>query len=216
MHRLISGILILAIPGFACAYVPSIPTSIPRAIPTGAILFQDDFSSQASGWDRLSTGEGIMDYDAGGYRILVNALQTNFWSTPRREFADVRIEVDTGKLGGPDENRAGLLCRMSGNDYYFFLITSDGYYAIGLYSGGRALLLGQDELRTSAHIRTGLAVNHLRADCIGDSFTFYVNGVQLAQVRDAALKSGDIGLLAGTFALGGVDVIFDNFVVIQP
>jgi hypothetical protein len=30
------------------------------------------------------------------------------------------------------------------------------------------------------------------------------------------LKHGDVGLLAGTFAHPGVDVIFDNFVVMKP
>ena len=157
-----------------------------------------------------------MDYDAGGYRILVNSEQTNFWSTPHRDFSDVRIEVDTGKLGGPDENRAGVICRLIGSDYYFFLITNDGFYAVGLFSGGQAVLLGQNEMQTTPYIKTGLAVNHLRADCIGDSLTFYINGYQVAQAQDAILASGDVGLLAGTFVQPGADLIFDNFVVLQP
>jgi hypothetical protein len=43
-----------------------------------------------------------------------------------------------------------------------------------------------------------------------------VNGFQLISVQDARLKSGDIGLLAGTFAQPSVDVIFDNFVALKP
>jgi hypothetical protein len=46
--------------------------------------------------------------------------------------------------------------------------------------------------------------------------TFYVNGFQIAQTQDAALSSGDIGLIAGTFGEPGVDILFDNFVVLQP
>jgi len=71
-------------------------------------------------------------------------------------------------------------------------------------------------MRADSNIKTGLAVNHLRADCMGNTLTFYVNGFQLAQVQDSTLASGDIGLLAGTFAQPGVDVVFDNFVVLQP
>lgn len=164
----------------------------------------------------MQVGEGIMDYDAGGYRILVNAVQTNFWATPGRDFADVRIEADTGKLAGPDENRIGLICRFNGNDYYFFMITSDGFYGAGIYFGGQAILLGQSELQMSEQIHAGLAVNHLRADCVGTAFTFYVNGFQLAQFENDALASGDVGMLAGTFDTPGVDIIFDNFVVLQP
>lgn len=160
--------------------------------------------------------EGIMDYDAGGYRILVNSLQTNFWSTPRQNFSDVRIEVDTGKLAGPDENRIGLICRFNGSDYYFFIISSDGFYGMGVYSGGQAVLLGQGEMRSSSNINKGLAVNHLRADCAGNTLTFFANGFQLAQAQDSTLTVGDVGILAGTFGTPGVDIVFDNFVVLQP
>jgi hypothetical protein len=110
-----------------------------------------------------------MDYDSGGYRILVSAEQANFWSTPRKDLADVRLEVDEGKLGGPDENRVGLICRYSGNNFYFFIITHDGYYGIGMFSGdqetgGRMDLIGQTEMIASPQINTGTNVNHLRAD----------------------------------------------------
>lgn len=199
----------------ACSAIA--PVSLPQnALPAGSVLFQDDFSNQTTGWDRLLVNEGIMDYDSGGYRILVNALQTNFWSTPNKTFNDVRIEVDTGKLAGPDENRIGLLCRFNGKDYYFFIMTSDGFYGVGLFKDGQATLLGQSEMLSSDSINKGLAINHLRADCAGQSLTFYVNGFQIAQAQDSTLTSGDVGMLAGTFSTAGVDIVFDNFVVLQP
>ena len=192
--------------------------SVPQdqALPSGSTLFVDDFSNPGSGFDHFKTAEGIMDYDSGGYRILVNALQTNFWATPRKNFSDVRMEVDIGKLGGPDENRMGLLCRFSNTNYYFFLITSDGFYGVGIYFDGQAILLGQSELKNSEAIQKGLAVNHLRADCAGNTLTFYVNNVQLTSVQDGTLQSGDVGLLTGTFDEPGVDVIYDNFAVLKP
>ncbi len=199
----------------ACSAIA--PVSLPQnALPAGSVLFQDDFSNQTTGWDRLLVNEGIMDYDSGGYRILVNALQTNFWSTPNKTFNDVRIEVDTGKLAGPDENRIGLLCRFNGKDYYFFIMTSDGFYGVGLFKDGQATLLGQSEMLSSDNINKGLAINHLRADCTGQTLTFYVNGFQIAQAQDSTLTSGDVGMLAGTFSTAGVDIVFDNFVVLQP
>lgn len=199
----------------ACsALSPSTPQ--PQSLPSGSVLFQDDFAQQTTGWDRMLVAEGVMDYDSGGYRILVNALQTNFWSTPAQNFADVRMEVDTGKLAGPDENRIGVLCRFNGKDYYFFIISSDGFYGMGLFKDGQAILLGQSEMLSSANINKGLAVNHLRADCSSNTLTFYVNGFQVAQAQDSTLTSGDVGLLAGTFAASGVDIVFDNFVVLAP
>jgi hypothetical protein len=60
------------------------------------------------------------------------------------------------------------------------------------------------------------AVNHLRADCIGDTLTFYINYNQVASVQDTDFPNGDVGLLAGAFSQPGVDVLFDHFMVMQP
>ena len=218
MKRLFAFLSSLIILSLACGLPSSNSSSAPQdqSLPSGSLLFQDDFSNPASGFDHFMTAEGIMDYDAGGYRILVNALQTNFWATPRKDLRDVRMEVDVGKLGGPDENRVGLLCRFSDNNYYFFLMTSDGFYGIGLYFNGQAILLGQNELLANESIKKGMAVNHLRADCAGSTLAFYVNGSEVVSIQDGTLQSGDIGLLAGTFDQPGVDVIFDNFIVVKP
>lgn len=210
------SILLLIVLSLACSTSTIIPSPQASIAAPGTVLFQDDFSRPVSGWERMLADEGIMDYDAGGYRILVNSLQTNFWSTPNQNFSDVRMEVDVGKLGGPDENRIGLICRSNGSDYYFFIISSDGFYGMGVYSGGQAVLLGQSEMQSSSNIKQGLAVNHLRADCAGNTLTFFVNGFQIAQTQDSTLTIGDVGVLAGTFATPGVDIVFDNFVVLMP
>ncbi len=211
---LYAALCFLAVTVMACG-LPSLAAPS-AAIPSGTILFKDDFSSPASGWDHTKYAEGIMDYDAGGYRILVNALQANFWSTPHKDFTDVRIEADAGKLAGPDENRIGLICRSDGKSYYFFIISSDGFYGLGIFTNGKATLLGQNQMQSSDKISKGTAVNHLRADCNHDALTFYVNGSQVAEVHDPTLAHGDVGFLAGSFAQPGVDIIFDNFVVMKP
>ncbi len=189
----------------------------PNAKPkSGTILFKDDFSSPLSGWDHTQYEEGVMDYYGGAYRMMVTALDLNIWSTPHKDYADTRLEVDAGKLGGPDENRIGLICRSDGRNYYFFIISSDGYYGLGLFKDGQATLLGQKQMQPSKAIRTGLAVNHLRADCVGTELTGFVNGLQVAKAQDATLQRGDVGLLAGTFSKPGADIVFDNFVVFAP
>ena len=205
---------VLAFAVFACI-TPSVISTANQA-PSGTILFKDDFSATTSGWDRYKSAEGTMDYDDGGFRILVNALQVNFWSVPHKDFSDVRIEADTGKIAGPDENRIGLICRYTGNQYYFFVITSDGYYGIGIFNNGKAALLGQSGMQASERIKTGIAINHLRADCYGDSLALFANGFLLAQVHDPKLSHGDVGVLAGTFSNPGVDILFDNFSVVAP
>jgi len=209
-------IFLLALVSPACQYPLPVAATPTTAAQSGDTLFYDDFTNPNSGWDHFTSAEGTMDYDASGYRFLVNALQANFWSTPGKLFRDVRMEVDVAKIGGPDENRIGLLCRFIEGNYYFFMVSSDGYYTIGKYIGGNVIQLGQSEMQPNESIHTGLAVNHLRGDCYGDTLTFYVNGNPVAQAQDADFAEGDVGLLAGTFSEPGVDVIFDNFVVLQP
>jgi len=197
----------------ACASPISIPTAPPAS--SGDIIYQEEFEDNTTGWDRISNINGIMDYDSGGYRILIQQPGFNLWSTPEKNFNDVRVEVDVTKLNGPDENRTGLMCRYQNGDYYFFIISSDGFYAVGKFIGGNTLLLGQTEMQPSEFIQVN-GINHLRADCIGNTLSFYVNFNEVAVVQDTDFPSGDVGLLAGAFSQPGVDVLFDHFVVIQP
>lgn len=196
----------------ACASVPVPPVTTANP---GDVLYQEQFEDNTTGWARIANDNGIMDYDGGGYRILVRQPELNVWSTSEQNFGDVRVEADVIRLNGPDENRMGLICRYRGGDYYFFMISNDGYYVIGKFIGGMTLLLGQSEMQTSDAIQTG-TMNHLRADCIGDKLTFYINFTEVASATDTDFPSGDVGVLAGAFSEPGVDVLFDNFVVLQP
>src|SRR5215216_932044 len=212
-HRFTFHVLLLLsflLAGCASAQIPAAPVAKP-----GDILYQEEFEDNTTGWDRVANEHGIMDYDSGGYRFLVKQADYNLWSTPERNFKDVRVEADVFRLNGADENRTGLMCRYQNGDYYFFIISNDGYYGVGKYIGGQILLLGQTSMQASKFIEKE-AVNHLRADCIGDTLTFYVNFNQVAMVKDADFPNGDVGMVAGAFAQPGVDVLFDHFMVIQP
>ena len=197
----------------ACGSLP-VSSISPSAHP-GDVLYQEQFENNTTGWARISNDNGIMDYDGGGYRILVRQPKLNIWSTSEKNFGDVRVEADVIRLNGPDENRMGLICRYQGGNYYFFIISNDGYYVIGKFIGGLTLLLGQSAMQASDAIQVG-TMNHLRADCIGNTLTFYINFAEVASATDSDFSSGDVGVVAGSFAEPGVDVLFDNFVVIQP
>ncbi|MFH2038401.1 MAG: hypothetical protein ABIJ65_03095 [Chloroflexota bacterium] len=211
--KLLSIFLLVIIPMLAC----SSPLITNLTAHSGDILFADDFSDATSGWTRLLDEKGFMDYYSSGYRIWVNTPGYNYWSTPGLNFQDVRIDVDAARFGGPDENRFGVICRYQDADnYYFFIISSDGYMGIGKVAGGVTRLLGQEMMIFNPSILSGVAPNHLQAQCQGDTLTFLVNGLPAGIAIDPDFKSGDIGLIAGAFDAAGVDVLFDNFVVIKP
>jgi len=184
---------------------------------TGDVLFSDDFSTRENDWTHLVNDGGVMDYNAGGFRFYIREPNLNYWTTAGQSFKDVRIEVDALQYSGPEENRLGVMCRYrDDNNYYFFVISTDGYYAIGKLKEGVQSLLGQNAMRYASVIQTGVSINHLRAECQGSTLRLYINDSPVALVDDLDFVEGDVGLLAGTFDKGELDVLFDDFQVLQP
>jgi len=183
----------------------------------GRILFRDDFSDPSSGWNQVSTDQGATEYADGVYRIFVNAANLDIWSNPGREFSDVRIEVDAIKVGGDRDNRFGVICRaVDLEDFYAFIISSDGYFGIGKIKGEQYELIGMDALQQSDAIKLGSDINHIRADCIGKTLSLHANGQKLISVEDLEFALGEVGLIAGSYDKPGVDIRFDHFVVYKP
>jgi hypothetical protein len=197
----------------ACS-APTLANWIARS---GDVLFKDDFTDPTSGWTRVLDSKGFMDYYSSGFRIWVNTPGYNYWSVPGLQFTDVVINVDAARIGGPEENRFGVICRHRDiNNYYFFVISSDGYFGIGKVVNGLTSLLGQQTMVYSPFIMPGLSPNHMQAQCDGKTLTFFINGQPAGMAIDSDLANGDVGLLAGAFAKIGVDILFDNFVVTKP
>jgi hypothetical protein len=183
----------------------------------GERLYWDDFTDTSGGWPVYTSSESAFAYGDGAYRISVTSPAFQTWALSGHAYRDVQVEADATRLAGPQANLYGLVCRsLEEANFYFFIISSDGYYAIGKVSNGEASLLGQEMMAYSAAIALGEAVNHLRFDCIGSTLTGYINGQMVAVTDDSAFRSGDAGLIAGTFDEGGVEISFDNFVVYKP
>jgi hypothetical protein len=188
----------------------------PEAGP-GEVIFQDDFSRTNSGWDRYQDLNYLSDYHDGTYRIHVLTPNTDAWANPDLDLDDVRIEVTATKVGGPDNNVFGVLCRyQDARNFYFFLISSDGYTGIGVYKDGRRRLLTDESLLPSPAVNRGSGTNHIRADCDRFSLRLFVNGTLVAEAQAAEWGAGDIGLLAGTYELAGTEILFDNFSAMRP
>lgn len=204
-------IIVLVMAALACGTgTPSEP------LPAG-VLFQDDFSDTSSGWDVVNVDDGITDYEDGVYRIMVNTPSTDVWANPGLKFTDTVVEVEATKVSGPDDNDFGVICRYQDeSNFYFFIISSDGYYGLGKVIDGEQVLIGEEELMPSDDIKLGNVTNTVKADCVGSTLTLYANGVQLISVQDSSFASGDVGLMAGTFSEAGTDIHFDNFVVREP
>jgi hypothetical protein len=179
-------------------------------------FFMDDFSDHQNGWKLTIQEEGIVQYDGDTIRMLIKNPGTELWSTPGIVIKDSSVNVDAEKISGPDNNLFGLLCRYQDSDnFYGFLVSSDGYYAIVKNIGGERKILSSDSFEPSAFIQKGASNNHLRADCVDKTLTLYVNWEKVDEVADIDLASGDVGIISGTFTVPGTDIKFDNFIVIE-
>lgn len=186
-------------------------------VPPGGIIFQDDFTIPASGWDRLNEEEHVTEYQNGGYRIAVHEPETLLWARPKLDLLDVRIVVSATKLSGPDDNSYGIICRyQDANNFHFFLISSDGYSGIGTFTDGVKTLLTGEAMLPSEAIFEGDHTNHLQAECVENRLIFTVNGAQVGFAHAEIDLHGDVGLIAGTGEIPGTDILFDNFSVTRP
>jgi hypothetical protein len=179
-------------------------------------LFSDDFSNTSSGWDRATGENGFTDYQDGTYHIQVIPDNYDLWANPGLSFTDVRIDVDATLVSGTENNDFGVLCRYQDTaNYYFVEVASEGYYGIGKKTDGVQNVL-TDGYPATDLVNAGNTSNHLRVDCAGDKITLYINGTLAGSVTDSSFAGGDVGLIAGTFDVAGVEFAFDNFVVTQP
>jgi hypothetical protein len=211
-------LLVLLIPAFTTGCGSLLPGGMSTAtVLPGSVLFKDDFSNPPSGWGTWNKDGALVEYHNGGLRILIQRPQYDFWSVAGQKFGDARIEVDATKIGGPDDNDFGLICRYLDKDNFYMLVaTNDGYYGIAKMKAGQYSMIGADQLQYSSEIAQGQAANHLRADCVGSSLALYANNKKLMEAHDTEFSSGDVGVMAGAYDLQGVDILFDNFVVMKP
>lgn len=183
-------------------------------------LFQDSFDQSDSGWGADQRDEFERGYEDGEYFITVHRPNWFAWAHTGEQYQDVSVEVDAKDVSVAGDGHFGPLCRyVDGDNFYYFGISSDGFYAIfRRVDGGETEVLTGDgqHMQPSAAIKTGGQENHILAVCQGNELSLYVNGQLLEKVIDEELTQGELGLGVGSGGAGEVRVQFDNFVVTEP
>ena len=208
-------LVVLLLGTLACEGTPDAADS--EADPDG-VLYQDDFSDPGSGWDVYADEISANEYYENGFRISVNQPGYYSWANPQQDFGDVRVEVDTQRSGGGEDNYYGVLCRYQPDgSFYALVISSDGFYGILKRTGSSdPVPIGTSEMLESSFINTGDEGNTIQAECQGNWLALTVNGHKLAEAEDADFISGDVGLIVATLSSDSTAIIFDNFSVLSP
>jgi hypothetical protein len=186
----------------------------------GSLLTDDFDESKNCGWvlyDRTGARAEIVD---GVLRLSTSQPGQIWWTNPGRNFDDVIVTAQARQREGSNDNAYGVLCRyQSPENFYVFLISGDGYYAIGKYTSATnqiQYLTGEGQYQFSDAINQGAAANDIRASCVGDELSLSVNGIPLATVNDPTFVTGDVGLGASTFQPGTTVIDFENVQVVAP
>ncbi|MGB9777439.1 MAG: family 16 glycoside hydrolase [Anaerolineae bacterium] len=177
--------------------------------------WEEDFSSPGT-WKLESDAAARVTVENGILRISIAASNQLAWASAGKDLQDFRLSVEASQVAGPDDNEYGVLVRMQDSrNFYAFSVSGDGYFLVSRFADGVRQPLGADWTPADA-IRPGIGTNILEVVAQGNRLTFLVNGRQLAQVEDDRFSHGDIGLYAGSFYEGGVEVHFDNLRVAAP
>jgi len=193
----------------------------PEPCNEGDTLLQDDFSGEKDcGW-ALYNGGGVTSEISEGKLGISNSIAGKIsWVNANRNFDDVIITTQARQVQGPNDNAYGVICRYQNEEnFYIFLISGDGFYAIGKYQSGSPqiqYLSGEGQYVYSDVINQGAATNELKASCVGNELSLSVNGIALESVSDPTFVTGDIGMGASTFQPGTAVIEFDSIRVIAP
>ena len=205
----------------------------------GEVLYAATFDDVSSDWE-LYTGRLSAQVAEGSLRVTVDEVNSLPFSTAGPYFSDFDLRVKTTAVTGPLDNGYGVIFRAQDADNYFlFLISSDGYYQVRREVNGADKILS--EWIPSELVNQGLdTANEIRVVAQGDTFQFYINGElvelcipndpnaistyadscidgqMLPELVDDSVAEGRLGVIAVTFSEPGVEVDFDNVLVFGP
>lgn len=177
----------------------------------------DDFSNPESGFPRQTDADATTDYSHGEYMIEIVEPDLNVWAIAGPAVADATVTVQARTANGSNNNAFGVVCRYRDDkNFYFLVISADGFYAIGKLKEGMISYLTPGGFQQNENIQTGQATHTLAAACLGGTLTLSVNGFELASVTDPDYRDGQTGLIAATFDGTPVEIRFDNFKISPP
>jgi hypothetical protein len=186
-----------------------------NAAPPKARYFADDFAGTAT---KRFFFEGNLDdrkfrYVDGRYEIDTTGGSSYGQSVLLDELENYSIEATGQMLSSTEANGGGFGIsfnyrpRGDSGNFLLFMVYDKGAYTVLRYLDGQTTVLSAPT-RTRL-FQTGQAVN-LRVDVNGGSFHCFLNGVEVATLKDDSLRSGGFGM----FATAESVVRFDDLTVL--
>jgi LPXTG-motif cell wall-anchored protein len=207
-HGLIVALCLALIPLIASAQPPK---------PKGTLVYDDNFSdSKKSGLeDNLNATDYSRGFHAPGvYHLILLKNNDTRWSLfPNKSFGDFTIELDVWDNSDDftGDVSEGVIVRAQDETHLYSILIDPrkGQYGVRKLDG-KDKWTDLIAMKASPLIKTKEAVNHLRVDAAGSTFTIYLNDEQLDTFTDAAYKKGSLGLIASNVDATRPHMHFDN------
>lgn len=222
MMKIYKLVLLMALALFllGCDQLP-LPNNRDCSTPN-AFFFDDFVDENGCGWLQFSSGGNSAEISDGVLRVGTTTTGAVAWTNPQVSVADAEISVQARQISDSNDNGYGLICRYTDEEnFYVFLISGDGFYAIGKYTSAESdiiYLTGSAPIHYTASdaINQGISTNLIRANCVGNQLSLTVNGQPLTTVTDTSHTEGDVGVITALFEPGSTLIEFDNFSVSAP
>ncbi len=179
------------------------------------------FFNPASAEDR--TGQ-VFREDFGSNKNLFFDYETNYWKIKNGEmtfssadsnryfkcpftgvFSDFTLTANVRTEEQNSLSLYGIFFRGSGENFYLFYITQDGYFQLTKHADQKWTKI-TDALKCSNNLSGNL---ELKVTCKGNAIKCYINKKKIIDATDDTFIKGEVGF----YAEGGIECAFDNFYI---
>jgi len=185
-----------------------VDTEVPYdgVMPIGDLLFQDRFDEDESDLTVYDGNDYSLEFAYDGYRITIFEPGLIAWSSLDSLGTDVVIEAVAVQESGPVDGDYGIIFRYQDADnFYVFKVSESGHFSVSLLENNTWNLLV--DWTTSDAINQGYP-NQVAVAMKGDTFTFYINGEQVASMRDDTFEDGNFAIFGSTYDEGDLEVLY--------
>jgi hypothetical protein len=177
------------------------PAATPTVTPDTNAYFQDNFSSNTSGW----ANDSHCFYGSDGYHIRDGYV----CFAPTDQLANVGASADMTQIAGETNWFYGVVVRLQNvKNFYAMYVDSNGEWKFAKVVNGQHTDLIPYVHTTAIH--TGLNVsNTITVRAVGSHFVFIINGVQVGQSDDSTLAKGLCGVEGNSH--GQVEILVTRF-----
>lgn len=184
---------------------------------SGQVLMEEDFSKPSTNWEEVNNVYELKRYSDEGYFMSINPADGRSVSSTGKVFSDAKFSVQAQKVTGPINTNYGLVCRyVDKQNFYAFVVSTDGYAGIYRVKDGKTSMLSGDKFIYSDVIAQNDGVNTIFAECNGDMLSLGVNGSDLLTIKDEQFTIGELGLFLETSEDGSASAVFNDFIVVKP